>query len=173
MHYLHRILVKVDNGDKREDQIEYAREYAESQTEAYYGIVWDWRETETAGRWTEEYPTNVIFAADDVDKFVAELNDCRNSQINFIKNSIEMAKQFNVDVADSLNSDTLEQLYNAPFHVGLYGLKTALEVLTGCYVSNSYFYNTENGECKITNKLIENIKQVPEKYALVMFDYHN
>lgn len=174
MHYLHRILVTVNQDENREDKIDSARLTAESETEEFYGVVWDWRETETAGRWADEYPINVILASDNVDRFVDEMIDCRNSQIEFIKRMMCMAKEtISLDIGNMDDAEVIEESYNKPYNVGFYGLKSALEILTGTYTSNSCFYDTENGDSKITPELIEQVRSSPKRYALVMFDYHN
>lgn len=87
MHYLHKILVYIpdaladaDNCDL-DETISAVRAYADSETEPYYGQAFDWRETETAGRWRNVYPENVLLAADDVDYFVEELENAKEISV--------------------------------------------------------------------------------------------
>ena len=90
MHYLHKILVRIDNAicDKQLDRaelIEEVRFYAERQTDGYEDIVFDWRETEDAGSWKEMYPQQVYFAEDDLDWFLNELEKVTKYQDSEIK----------------------------------------------------------------------------------------
>ncbi len=86
MHFLHKILVKISDAvADRElyengELIDAVRNYAENETEAYYGRVYDWRETDSAGRWSARYPVNVLFADDDLDSFVCELEAAMENQ---------------------------------------------------------------------------------------------
>lgn len=86
MHYLHRVLVHLPSAgldyknNDRDELIHAVRSHAETETENYYGRAYDWRETSTAGRWSSVYPENVIFAADDLDRFIEELDDCLAAQ---------------------------------------------------------------------------------------------
>jgi hypothetical protein len=86
MHYLHRILVHIPDitSDSSESTrpalIRAIRNYAEEETSDAYGSVFDWRETETAGRWSETYPVNVLIAQDDIEAFVVELYRVREQQ---------------------------------------------------------------------------------------------
>ena len=73
MHVLNKVLVYKEEGFDfnvpEEERISEARSIAENETEDYCGPVYDWRETENAGRWSDEYPKQVYFAQDDIDWF--------------------------------------------------------------------------------------------------------
>ena len=59
MHVLHKILVYNEDGFDsmtENERISTARCIAENSTDGYFGDAYDWRETETAGAWSEEYP---------------------------------------------------------------------------------------------------------------------
>ena len=47
--------------------------------------LFDWRETGCAGRWSTEYPTNVLLAEDDSTRFVNELSTAMEEQQNEIQ----------------------------------------------------------------------------------------
>ena len=88
MHYLHKILVYIpdavtdrDNYE-RSELIDAIRTHAENTTEEFYQSVFDWRETDSAGSWSDEYPVNVLLAQDDVEQFIRELFGARNSQFD-------------------------------------------------------------------------------------------
>ena len=88
MHILVNHLVRMptvaqqtafDEAD-REDTADALRRYAEDQTECFCDDAFDWRETETAGGWADEYPENVLFAVDDPESFTKRLVEIRNRQ---------------------------------------------------------------------------------------------
>lgn len=88
MHVLVNHLVRIptvarqttfDEAD-REDTADALRRYAEDQTECFCDDAFDWRETETAGGWADEYPENVLFAADAPEAFTKRLVEIRNRQ---------------------------------------------------------------------------------------------
>lgn len=88
MHILVNHLVRIptvaqqtafDEAD-REDTADALRRYAEDQTECFCDDAFDWRETETAGGWADEYPENVLFAVDDPESFTKRLVEIRNRQ---------------------------------------------------------------------------------------------
>ena len=75
MHALHCILLKISP----EQPINEIRYMAEEETECYYERCYDWRETNTAGRWDALYPENVILAKDDLDKFIKILEEAQDN----------------------------------------------------------------------------------------------
>lgn len=91
MHYLHKILVYIPDvvSDRRDyektELLEAIRNHAENQTESYYEQAFDWRETGCAGRWSTEYPTNVLLAEDNPTRFVSELSAAMEEQQNEIR----------------------------------------------------------------------------------------
>ena len=91
MHYLHKILVYIPDvvsdrrGCEKTELLEAIRNHAENQTESYYEQAFDWRETGCAGRWSTEYPTNVLLAEDDSTRFVNELSTAMEEQQNEIQ----------------------------------------------------------------------------------------
>ena len=54
----------------------------------------------------------------------------------------------------------------------LCSLKTIANLLSGNYCFDSYFYNIDDGTSRINDNTLEKVKQSPEKWALVLFDYH-
>ena len=90
MHALHRILVKLEDKDETIDEI---RRFAENETEDYCN-AYDWRETDTAGRWESEYPCNVILGRDEPDKIIDELLVVRDQQENILRHHVESLKKY-------------------------------------------------------------------------------
>lgn len=61
MHYLHRILVYLpdvisEEKMKEKELLETIRLYADAETECFYQRAFDWRETDSAGCWSDMYP---------------------------------------------------------------------------------------------------------------------
>lgn len=170
MHYLHKILVKLDEYDPedKEYMIEHARNIAEDMTDGFgEGDVFDWRETDTAGRWSAEYPTNVLFAADDIDKFVSEIEECRKLQRDMMDMHLRAMAPYGYDL-QKIVSDAKGSASRPAWDI----LEIA-KLLYGEYMSDSYFYDSYDYTARITDNTIADIKNSPEHWALVMFDYHN
>ncbi len=168
MHYLHKILIYIpDFYDKKEIPTRLGvRHYAREATEQFAGDVFDWRETNTAGRWEEIYPENVIFAKDDATLFIHELEVCLEQQNSVIDDSLRQIKTelgTNIDeiVASVGNKNS------KAFYLNLLG-----NILYGVYMIDSCFYDSHKCTARITAKDISDIKEDPNDWALVMFDYH-
>lgn len=86
MHILHSILVHLpgdvpaSEGESRREYLERIRSYPETETEDFYEIAFDWRETVTARGWSDEYPENVLLGSEDGKRLIQELKKVRESQ---------------------------------------------------------------------------------------------
>lgn len=169
MHYLHKVLVYIPDvdyeGKVSDDEI---RKFAEEDTENYHGKAFDWRETDSAGRWSDMYPGNVIRAADDVDRFLKEIESARSNQKDTIKMYLNT-------LGEDFREIKIKELYEKddPGEMNLFGLLFIVRILTGEYTCDSFFYDTSQGTAKICDHTIENIKAHPENWAMCFFDYHN
>lgn len=87
MHYIHKILVKTNSKDK--DEI---RGQAVEETEQFWNTVYDWRETDTAGKWSDKYPDNVIIGSEDIEALIKAVEESR--QVRMLKKNgiIEILK---------------------------------------------------------------------------------
>lgn len=174
MHYLHKILVKVAPELDREEKIKEARSTAVSETECFYEYVWDWRETESAGRWAYEYPLNVILAEDNVDKFLDHLQRCKQMQLDTVSDDMKSIGEG--DLFKMIQESKFEEIYNrglfTPFGLDLWKFHRIINLLSGEYIPDSYFFNVDDRDSRITDELIEKIKKSPKEYALVIFDQH-
>ncbi|KNZ68190.1 hypothetical protein Tfer_3272 [Thermincola ferriacetica] len=102
MHYLHAILVNVIEAsghipqpEEYEDAKLEARGVAMSETEEYYGSVFDWRTEDNAGRWSDLYPgIGVVLGAEDRERFLAEFHRWRNMPL---KKALELYATFSLD----------------------------------------------------------------------------
>ncbi len=168
MHALHRILVKLEDKDETIDEI---RSFAKSETEDHYN-AYDWRETDTAGRWESEYPCNVILGRDEPDKIIEELITVRKEQENVLHHHIVCLKKY----CPSTNiEDIIKNSPRSNFGEGgwiSYHLKSIADHLVGVYDFDSAFFNTEDSDSIVSDDLVEEIKKKPEDWAIVLFDCH-
>lgn len=100
MHTLHAILVELDGYDKETiladpNDVEItARRIAMSETECYgEGQVFDWREEDHAGRWSDEYPGNgVVLGAKEPERFMELLNQFSAKPLQEALNALQWAE---------------------------------------------------------------------------------
>ena len=176
MHALHKILVRVDgdgihdaDGMAKEEIMDEARHTAADTTEDF-NQAFDWRETETAGRWDDIYPTNVLLSADDINGFVYEILECKKKQEAEIDVCVKR-------IREGLGSMDLQSIIDRNMdevrdYSLLYELKLIAELLSGDYVFDSMFFDADFYTAKITEETINKVKQNPDDWALVMFDCH-
>lgn len=179
MHALHKILVYIPNvtiGDDfdREDLIEAIRDQAVSDTECYEGVVFDLRNTDTAGNWSEDFPCNVLLSKDNYDVFISEIYDsCERQRMLYEStlSKIKMLVGYNIFESGSkvfgVNSN-LESNYDLSYRLGILG-----DLAGGHYTFESEFYDTNASTAKITENTINLVRDDPNNWALVMFDYYH
>lgn len=183
MHYLHKILVYIPDAVfvrrdlEKADLIESIRTYAENETESYSDQAFDWRETDCAGRWSTEYPTNVLLAEDDSTRFVNELSTAMEEQQNEIQCCLaQLENTVGIDlkqvVKRLLDKKSYEDSVCGEDAMTQYYLHCIAAHLHGEYRCDSYFYNTHDYTARIYPADIEAVKSEPHNWALVMFDYH-
>ena len=172
MHILHKILVCINGyspviSADREDLINEVRHRAEAMTDEYCGEAFDWRETDTAGRWSDAYPVNVILSRDNIDRFVDELKGCIELQMSEMQHHLDNICKISSDIKTLFDIER-----SSPGSVPSWDLRCLSELMCGVYNCDSGFYNTEEYTAKITELTIETIKSSPDDWALAMFDYH-
>lgn len=184
MHYLHKILVYIPDAEPNADEqshdelLNCIRAFAEDLTESYYGQAFDWRETDSAGRWADSYPVNVLLASENVEVFLEELSCCRQTQRNDIETCLQALKETVgtelTQIVDGVweNNPKNGQFKGFSFMTSYY-LHHLAKMLYGLYNSDSYFYNTHEHTARLYPDDIEAVKNAPENWALVLFDYHN
>lgn len=181
MHTLNKVLVYKEEGfdmsEPKSELIDDARCIAESETEAYYGAVYDWRETETAGRWEDEYPEQVYFASDNIDWFISEINEAVQSQkdelARYMAELTEKSATNLTDIVPVLMSDEREPEQSKYYSSATaFALWKVARLAYGEYNCDSYIFNAKDRTARIYSEDIEAIKREPDKWALVMFDYH-
>lgn len=160
MHALHKILLRVDKSETKDE----IRRRAEEVTEEFCDKVYDWRETETAGHWSDRYPENVILSKDDVKRFLEELNDCIEHQRSEVHYHEERVREVAFNIHDLVElSAEIECL------ASLLALKS---LLYGDYTFDSQFYDVDDYSALINEQTIRKVEEAPDKWALVLFDYH-
>lgn len=186
MHSLNTILVQIEKNEQynklseeekeksdRED-IYYARETAESKTESYIDTVYDWRETSTAGRWSNEYPINVILGRTEPERLIKELERCLSYRTNKIKQYLsDLKSENNSSDIETISENIIknEDMDNGKWLSDYYFIRLAT-LLYGEYTHDSLFFDTTECDSKISKAKIEKIKNEIDQYALVFFDYH-
>lgn len=184
MHYLHKILVYIPDaipdqtGMSRDDLLNAIRTHASDETEGFYGTVYDWRETESAGRWTQQYPINVLLAEEGTERFLKELSEVKNGQtdeIQFCMDCLEKTVGTDLKCISEIVQKRQEstQVLEGVDFMTTYYLRHIATLLYGEYCSDSCFYNTYQCTACLYPADMDEIKRVPADWALVMFDYHN
>lgn len=185
MHYLHKILVYVpdvigtsDAEMDKKELLESIRSYAESETESFYQEAFDWRETDSAGRWSDEYPQQVYLAAKDLDWFIKELQGvsaCQRREIDVCMEQLKSSVGMNLEeIVNGLW--TRNSMYDSEDGFSMmtpYYLRNLGSHLHGDYRCDSYFYNTHDYTARLYNADLDRVRQEPQNWALVVFDYHN
>ena len=179
MHSLHKVLVNIKEfaDMERSELISAARSHAESATECFYESVYDWRETDCAGRWSSVYPENVMLGMENPDRIVEEIVQCRDAQEAELNMSIEQLGELAECSILELKQKLWNQVERKPdtefsFNLAPYLIKNIGKLLNGDYYYDSYFYNTEENTAAISQNTLENIMAAPQNYALVFFDQH-
>lgn len=183
MHYLHKILVYVPDvvSDRSVYQtaelLEAIRDHAEKETKSFYGHAFDWRETGCSGRWSTEYPTNVLLSEDDPARFVSELFAAKEEQKKEIQYCLKQLEEtVGTDlkqlVKGLLDRESLMDDKTGVNCMTSYYLHCIAAHLHGEYRCDSYFYNTHECSAWLYPVDIEAIKSEPNNWALVMFDCH-
>ena len=178
MHILVNHLVRIptvaqqtafDEAD-REDTADALRRYAVDQTECFCDDAFDWRETETAGGWADEYPENVLFAADAPEAFTKRLVEIRNRQKETINSYLRQV----IENCGTTNlAEIVEKCKESDggfmARENLCGLANELD---GRFTFNGEFYNCEDAEATVTDEVLEAIRRNPGEWAIVLFDHH-
>lgn len=174
MHILNRVLVRIYNGCNclcdeicsRDEAIRAARSWAETETEDYYPRVFDWRETDTAGGWKDQYPENVLLSKENINVFVEELEAALEDQLNEVNYHLDEVCKVSSDIKELVDLE-----YNN-HSVPVWHLLQLSELMNGTYTCDSGFYDTDSYTARITRETINSVKESPDDWALVMFDYH-
>lgn len=187
MHVLNKILVRIslvpgaNENLSREDLIQCIREYAENQTAPYQGIVFDDRDTETAGGWKDQYPENVLLGAESLEQITTLLGKTREAHHAILIDELQrMGDKENLSILDFVkkfwkeyregcvnDADDSYRLFTSAYHL----CRTA-RILNGCYETESGFYDTDEGSAALGQSTLDKVCRTPDEWALVLFDHH-
>lgn len=184
MHILNRILVNVEEALEgkcdidRSEVISMVRNYAEQETDCFYAIAYDWRETDTAGRWAAQYPENVLLGSEDPDQLCKEIAAAEISQKERLDSCLKILEEY----ASMPFSELVQTIWtrhvslpvNATFAADMASTCFIIiaKLLTGEYFSNSLFYDTDKRTARINPYTYMKIQENPGDWALVFFDQH-
>lgn len=158
MHYLHKILIET-NGETDKN---YLREEALDKLEPYQNNVYDWLEYESAGRWADEYPDNVLLGCENVEALIEAIKESKETQDSEKEYCLQM-----------LNTDSIKEVMETTDTMKHYYLYKLATIVEGAYNINSYFYNSCDGDTIINDKLFEYIRENKDNLALVIVDVHS
>ena len=171
MHDLYTILVNIKDLEKRigraptKDDIRY---FAEDITEEHYGILFDYRETDTAGAWEDLYPDNVILGSDNSDRVTEELVKLDQQRKNIIK--YNASQIFGKLHTSAITMEHIEAMAKDKHGEVSLHLRYLGEILNGkCTTEVGFWDTTMYSSFVDLERYLPNI----EDYALVYFDYHN
>ncbi|AOQ24603.1 hypothetical protein MTAT_19460 [Moorella thermoacetica] len=72
-----------------------------------------------------------------------------------------------------INKDLVKKIWDEQFRwADIWPLVKALQLVTGDYCFDSQFYSVPDGEAKISEGILKEALEHPERYALVFSDYH-
>ena len=187
MHSIHAILVNITdairNDEKKitemtkEELKERVINYAENHTDSFYGFAFDGREL------LEDEP--VLFASDNWDAFEEMLLAIDRDQKNYAKHMLGYLKEEagSTDVSEILSNillandrtanreDVDSNTWRFDFlNQGAWALGQIAKMIHGDYAFESEFYDTFRGTALIP--FIDTLKEKPEEWALVQFEYH-
>lgn len=183
MHALHKILVYIPDTlcdtktMSREQQADAIRSYAEVETEEFLGSVFDCRKTKIAEGRTETYPENVLFAADDVERFTEELRQVMDTQKVLVEHHVSKVKESLGKDVEKIASEVFSM--QGPYQSGLsqdmalFYLRNLANFLYGEYQFDSQFYNLAEHTARVYPETIQIVKNEPENWAMALFNYHN
>lgn len=180
MPELHTLLVNTKSYTsspiERDELIEEIRAFAANITSRFSGIAFIYRETDNAGRWSEDYPENVMLGKEHPKQVVKELRSCLENQESALQNYITRLGHF----ADHSVRDLTEFIwkkrqtndYSYTLGYTAYNLKMIGKLLQGSYNFESGFYDTQMRTTLITGETLKKVEEHPENWALVFFDLH-
>lgn len=160
MHKLVTVLVDKKDGEFHKDDA------IETFYERYVGLegehIFDWCEAETAGRWENEFPDNVLTGKD----VISRLEEVMKSQK---KRENEIADLIGTYVGDG----TLVNPECDSFWLGYLLKELGCRKLGELSASCSEFVHLDDfGEGTITPALLEEVKRNTDNYCILLVDAH-
>ena len=117
-------------------------------------------------------------AAEDLEWFIRELEKVRLEQKKALDSNLaKLTEAAGTDLAEIVDGlwerDDRSGKHNARFNgMTAYYFRDAAHLLYGDYTIESGFYNTYLYTARLSQSDLTEIRNTPDKWALVMFDYH-
>lgn len=185
MHILNKILVNVkallgDTADMdRSEVMNMVRDHAEQETDYFYEDAYDWRETDTAGRWAQTYPENVLLGSENPEQLREEIVDAETAQKEELDTSLKMLEGYARMPFNELVQTLWERRGSLPVDassfaadMATYHIKKIAKLLSGEYFYDSFFYDANEYTARISPNTYKKIQENPGDWALVFFDQH-
>lgn len=139
---------------------EFAGRYAD-------GSVFDYAITDTAGRWSDEYPDNVEFSMADIMLILEEMKEKQTArkaalveEINNCLGTTDLREAISHD-ADDTNP------------IGWYFLNELSDRQLGWYTASCPEFVYLDDDCSnVTDDLMQNVEEHPGKYGILFADCH-
>ena len=159
----------ADQNGKEPDYVSELRNYADLKTEEYRNDIFDWRETKSAGRWSEEYPCNVVTGKLERGRFLELFEEFSVQPEDEAKDYIRRFIQENNGETLTLAFENLAKLDS----MQTFRLKQAIRLLNGDYTFDAHFYSVFHCGSRLSKNEKQEVCDYPENFALVFFDCHN
>lgn len=176
MHSLHRLLIDItdpelglDDNMSKEEQIDLIRNFALTNSVAQ-GYAYDWRTETDAGRWSDQYPNNLVLGKDDPQLIIDEVLCGRNYQDHYMDGLIIRAKDENID-----NLETRWEIVKTQDSKGstnLLDIQLAANFLSGNYTFDSCFLFVNDDVPIVCDYIIDKVTNDPSKFAILFTDCH-
>ena len=189
MHVLHKVLARLDelgielseDKPKEEQLLEVRKEVLSTLDEYAAGVAYDWRE-DTAGRWANIYPNNVILGKYDSQNLISEIKNAKAYQDETVMDAIKI-----IDGNNSVSlMDFWKMIQNSSFSSprtedGKTSEEKSKIYVSACYLRdyiggkftwNIPFIDPIRDDVVITDSTIKEIIDSPENFALVFVDCH-
>ena len=173
---VHEILVYLPEvcyeDDTPEDRERAIVEYAKAEIEQYRDEAFRYYRLACEGDEADRYPKSVIFASDDVEKFIKELEEVNRKQWDLIRQLAESVKEgLGTDLEEIIQKFSEETSGQGAMRLAGHDLFTLVEMLLGYYRNESGFCCAGGGEARVYETTLDQIRQDPSDWALVIFEY--
>lgn len=168
MHTLVTILAKREHNESQSAfRKRVGKEFADRFAD---GSVFDYVDTDTAGRWSDDIHNNVIFEMADIMIELEKLQNEQNVKISKLLDSIEESlKTTDVRAAVSL----AQQHDEDQDKFGWYFLNALSDRMNGFYtLSCSEFICLDNENSIVTDNIMQDVEEHPGEYGILFADCH-
>jgi hypothetical protein len=157
MHTLHWIAIDDMSAEKAEKTV-IAR------LEEWEGGWWDWFDTTIGGRWSSNSKTVCVTDTKAYDEVISRIKSKRREEMKRLVDVMDFSK-FSSAIEEYEGNDHEEEGNN------LYYIGKAVDLLTGDWNYNSYFYDSESYSTNLKD-FQERVSTNPTEQFLVPIDFH-